>query len=56
VEFIDMPASLLGQYQSFTQASMDRLRTAGYTGQFTPLEEGIRRYVQDYLTTPDMFV
>ena len=56
VEFIDMPASLVGQYQSFTEAPMDRLRAAGYTGQFTPLEEGIRKYVQDYLAGPDMFV
>ena len=56
VEFIDMPASLRGQYQSFTQAPMARLRAAGYAGQFTPLEEGIRRYVQDYLGTPDKFV
>jgi ADP-L-glycero-D-manno-heptose 6-epimerase len=35
---------------------MDRLRAAGYVGQFTPLEEGVRRYVQDHLTTPDLFV
>jgi ADP-L-glycero-D-manno-heptose 6-epimerase len=56
VEFIDMPASLRGQYQSFTEAPMDRLRAAGYTGQFTPLEEGVRRYVQDYLSGPDLFV
>jgi ADP-L-glycero-D-manno-heptose 6-epimerase len=56
VEFIDMPANLIGQYQSFTQASMDRLRTAGYARQFTPLEEGIRRYVQDHLAGPDLFV
>ena len=56
VEFIDMPASLRGQYQSFTQAPMDRLRAAGYTGQFTPLEEGVRRYIQDYLGTSDPFV
>ncbi len=28
---------------------MDRLRAAGYSGQFTGLEEGIRRYVQEYL-------
>ncbi len=56
VEFIDMPASLRGQYQSFTQAPMDRLRAAGYAGQFTPLEEGIRRYVQDHLTAADRFV
>jgi len=55
VEFIDMPASLRGQYQSFTQANMDRLRTAGYAGQFTPLEEGVRRYVQDYLAAPDRY-
>ena len=50
IEFIDMPASLKGQYQSFTQANMSRLRNAGYPGQFTPMEEGIRRYVQGYLT------
>jgi hypothetical protein len=33
VEFIDMPEELRGQYQSFTQAPMDRLRAAGYPGQ-----------------------
>jgi len=55
VAFIDMPAGLRGQYQSFTQAPMDRLRAAGYAGQFTPLEEGIRRYVQDYLTGDDQY-
>ena len=45
VEFIDMPKALQGQYQSFTQADMRRLRDAGYPGQFTALEEGVRRYV-----------
>ncbi len=55
VEFIDMPAKLRGQYQSFTEARMERLRAAGYAGQFTPLEEGIRRYVQDYLMQADPF-
>jgi ADP-L-glycero-D-manno-heptose 6-epimerase len=56
VEFIDMPAKLRGQYQSFTQASTDRLRAAGYAGQFTPLEEGIRRYVQNHLVQPDPYL
>ena len=51
IEFIPMPAALKGQYQSFTQARMDRLRAAGYPGQFTPLEDGIRRYVQHYLAS-----
>ena len=49
VEFIPMPDALRGQYQSFTEARMDRLRAAGYAGQFTPLEDGVRRYVQHYL-------
>jgi ADP-L-glycero-D-manno-heptose 6-epimerase len=55
IEFIDMPEKLRGQYQSFTEASTTRLRAAGFPGQFTPLEEGIRRYVQDHLATPDPY-
>ncbi len=54
VTFIDMPDALKGQYQSFTQAPMERLRAAGYSGQFTPLEDGIRTYVQTYLTAADI--
>lgn len=46
VAWIDMPAELRGQYQSFTEARMDRLRAAGFPGPFTSLEEGIARYVQ----------
>jgi ADP-L-glycero-D-manno-heptose 6-epimerase len=56
VEFIDMPQNLRGQYQSYTEANLARLRAAGYAGQFTTLEEGVRRYVQDHLTQPDPYV
>ena len=56
VEFVDMPENLAGQYQSFTEASPARLRAAGYTAPFTSLEEGVRRYVQDFLRGQDMFV
>ncbi len=56
VEFIDMPINLRGQYQSFTEASPARLRAAGYNGQFTPLELGIRRYVQEFLAQPDPYL
>lgn len=56
VEFIDMPLALNGQYQSFTQARMDRLRAAGYAGQLTPLETGVRRYVQDFLRRSDPYL
>jgi ADP-L-glycero-D-manno-heptose 6-epimerase len=55
VDFIDMPAALHGQYQSFTEAPMGRLRAAGYDRGFTALEEGVRRYVQDFLATPNPY-
>jgi len=54
-EYIDMPASLREHYQSFTQAKMSRLREAGYEKEFTVLEEGVRRYVQDFLMQPDRY-
>ncbi len=56
IEFVDMPKALRGQYQAFTQANAERLRQAGFPGQFTPLEDGIRCYVQDYLTQADPYV
>jgi len=55
IEFIPMPENLRGHYQSFTEARMDRLRAAGYLGQFTPLEEGVRRYAE-ILASPDPYV
>ncbi len=56
VEFIDMPAELRGQYQSFTEAPIERLRVAGFAGQFTALEAGVTRYVRDYLRQADPYV
>lgn len=55
IDYVPMPDHLRGKYQYFTQARMDRLRAAGYTAPFTPLEEGIRLYVQDFLATPDPY-
>lgn len=55
VQFIDMPAALHGQYQNFTQARIDRLRAAGYAASFTSLEDGVRRYIQDYLQAADPY-
>lgn len=56
VEFVDMPANLRGQYQYVTEAPMQRLREAGFSGQFTPLEVGIGRYVRDYLSQTDPYL
>ena len=55
VEYVDMPVALRAHYQSFTQAPMHRLRRAGYDAPFTALEEGVRRYVQDFLAQPDHY-
>jgi ADP-L-glycero-D-manno-heptose 6-epimerase len=55
VEFIDMPPTLVEKYQYFTQARMDRLRTAGYQRPFTTLEDGITDYVRRFLAADDRY-
>ena len=45
IQFIDMPDALKGKYQYFTQATVEKLRGAGYTKPFTSLEDGVREYV-----------
>jgi len=55
IEFIDTPADIRDKYQYFTQANMDKLRSIGYTQPFTPLEEGIREYVCQYLMNNQHF-
>jgi ADP-L-glycero-D-manno-heptose 6-epimerase len=53
IEFVDMPADLRGKYQYFTEAPLDRLRAAGFDGQMTSLEDGVGRYVRDFLMSAD---
>jgi len=53
IEFIDMPADLRGLYQSFTEAPMAKLRAAGFNHKATALEDGVGRYVRDYLMQSD---
>jgi ADP-L-glycero-D-manno-heptose 6-epimerase len=55
VEFIEMPPTLIEKYQYFTQARMDRLRSAGYQRPFTSLEEGVADYVRHYLAADDPY-
>lgn len=56
IRYKDMPEELRAKYQYFTEADMNKLRAAGYTAPFTPLEEGIRLYVQDYLAKEDQYI
>lgn len=55
VAYIDMPEAIRDRYQYFTQATMDRVRSLGFSGQSTPLEEGVRRYVQGFLSQSDPY-
>ena len=55
VAYIDMPEVIRDRYQYFTEARMDRVRALGFNGQSTPLEEGVRRYVQSFLSQPDPY-
>jgi ADP-L-glycero-D-manno-heptose 6-epimerase len=41
IEYIPFPGDLKNRYQHFTQADVANLRAAGYTADFTPLEQGI---------------
>ena len=46
IEYIPMPAALVGKYQSFTEADLSALRGAGYAAPFATVQEGAARYVE----------
>jgi ADP-L-glycero-D-manno-heptose 6-epimerase len=49
IEFIDTPIDIRDKYQYYTQANMAKLKAAGYTKEFTSLEDGVEDYVKNYL-------
>ena len=49
-----MPPAIRDKYQYFTEAKMDRLRAAGYPGQMTPLEDGMREAHAWYVQQPPL--
>jgi ADP-L-glycero-D-manno-heptose 6-epimerase len=55
IEYVDMPESIRGQYQYFTQSSVENLRRAGYNAGFTPLETAVAQYVNGYLDRDDRY-
>lgn len=46
IEFIETPVDIRDKYQYFTEANMDKLKGAGYPGNFHSLEQGINEYIQ----------
>ncbi|MBK21797.1 MAG: ADP-glyceromanno-heptose 6-epimerase [Flavobacteriales bacterium] len=49
IGFIDTPEDIRDKYQYFTEANMQKLRSAGYDGGFKTLEEGVSDYVKNHL-------
>lgn len=56
IRFVDMPEDLRGRYQYFTEANMDKLKKAGYKKEFYSLEEGVKDYVENYLSKEDKYL
>ena len=55
ITYRDMPVELRDKYQYFTEASMDKLRKAGFTAPLTSLEDGVKQYVE-YLGREDRYI
>jgi ADP-L-glycero-D-manno-heptose 6-epimerase len=49
IDYIDMPESLRGRYQYFTEADTSKLRASGFAPNFHELEAGVKDYVQTHL-------
>jgi ADP-L-glycero-D-manno-heptose 6-epimerase len=49
IQYIPFPEDLRGRYQSYTQADISNLRSAGYDEPFLTVEQGVTRYIQELL-------
>lgn len=45
IEYIQLPDHLKGSYQSYTQADISALRSAGYKDRFHNIQEGVSKYL-----------
>jgi len=55
IEYIDTPADIREKYQYFTEADMNKLKTAGYSKGFYSLEQGVKDYVKNFLITQKIY-
>jgi ADP-L-glycero-D-manno-heptose 6-epimerase len=56
INYIEMPEGLQGQYQYFTEATMDKLRGCGCPTLFRSLEEAVDDYVKNHLLQNDPYL
>ena len=55
IDYIDTPVAIRDRYQYFTEARMERLRSAGYVTPFITLEAGVADYIAAHLAQPDPY-
>ena len=55
ISFIDTPIDIRDNYQYFTEANMQKLKSIGFTQEFTSLENGVKDYVKNYLIESKYF-
>ncbi|RYZ78456.1 MAG: NAD-dependent epimerase/dehydratase family protein, partial [Proteobacteria bacterium] len=53
IHWIDMPESIRGQYQYFTEAKTEKWLAAGMSPAKWPLEKAVDDYVKNYLSKSD---
>ena len=51
IDYIPMPETLRDKYQYYTCADITKLRSAGFSEELTSIEDGIKEYVQHYLSS-----
>ena len=56
ISYKPTPINIRDKYQYFTEANMEKLKSSGYTENFTSLEEGVTRYVKNYLMVKDSYI
>ena len=55
IDYIEMPVEMRPRYQYYTQADITKLRAAGFVAPFLGIEEGVTRYVTEFLATADPY-
>lgn len=55
IEFVPMPEDIRDKYQYFTEATMQKVRDAGYTKEMYSLEDGVKDYIK-YLKNEDSYL
>ena len=55
IKYIEMPNDLKGKYQYYTQATMSKVNSIGFNGNFMNVKEGVTDYLVNYLLTSDRY-